>query len=134
LFLVFIFLFLSKKLKHSFAGYAFEQKKKLIGKKKRLEELRFFKKILDKYDKKLLHICEWLLDKFSHMDIYYDMWQTQGKYIIRNGPDDDKILKIKGHNNYKINYVFEGKLVNNFFNSQAKNQVLMSATIGDFEI
>ena len=42
-------LFLSKKLKHSFSGYAFEQKKKFIGKKKRLDELRFFQKVLDKY-------------------------------------------------------------------------------------
>jgi len=41
-------LFLSKRLKHTFYKYAFAQKKKLIGKKKRLEELRGFYEILEK--------------------------------------------------------------------------------------
>ena len=39
-------LFLSLKLKHSFQGYAFSQKKKLLVKKQRLDELREFKEVL----------------------------------------------------------------------------------------
>jgi uncharacterized protein len=40
-------LFLSLKLKHSFTGYAFSQKSKLITKKKRLDALRKFKQMLE---------------------------------------------------------------------------------------
>ena len=43
-------LFLSLKIRHSFQGYAFAQKKKLITKKKRLEELREFVSALEKAD------------------------------------------------------------------------------------
>jgi hypothetical protein len=38
---------LSLKIKHAFSGYAMSQKKKLLLKKKRLEELREFKEILE---------------------------------------------------------------------------------------
>ncbi len=41
-------LFLSLKLKHSFTGYAFSQKSKLITKKQRLDALREFRTVLDK--------------------------------------------------------------------------------------
>lgn len=40
-------LFLSLKLKHSFTGYAFSQKSKLITKKQRLDALRQFRNLLD---------------------------------------------------------------------------------------
>jgi len=40
-------LFLSLKLKHSFTGYAFSQKSKLITKKQRLDALREFKDLLE---------------------------------------------------------------------------------------
>jgi hypothetical protein len=40
-------LFLSLKIKHSFSGYAHSQKQKLLTKKKRLDELREFKVMLE---------------------------------------------------------------------------------------
>jgi hypothetical protein len=40
-------MFLSLKIKHSFQGYAFSQKKKLLVKKQRLDDLRAFKEMLE---------------------------------------------------------------------------------------
>ena len=45
-------LFLSRKIRHSFQGYAYQQKNKLLTKKKRLEELRSFEKVLQENIKK----------------------------------------------------------------------------------
>ena len=89
---------------------------------------------LDKQDKKILFIIEWIKDKYSHLDIYLNLWSKYPNFIVRNGPEDNKILKIKGHDQYKINFVLEGYLVNEFFNKQANNEILLSATIGECEM
>jgi len=72
-------LFISQKVKHSFSGYAYAQKKKLLGKKRRLDELREFEKILLKgveEGKKTIGDLD-LIDVTSF--IHYDI--TTGKEI-----------------------------------------------------
>lgn len=84
-------LFLSLKIKHSFGGYAHAQKKKLLTKKKRLDELRSFNEVLEQAMLQGAGTVGQMVEKLDMVEVH-----TKKKYHPEtNTIGEHKVKKLK---------------------------------------
>lgn len=91
-------------------------------------------KELSKKDKEVLFVCTWLENRHLKFKTYNKVMEQVGhKHMVINSVFDSK-TKTYDKKKFTINCVYEEWLVNEFFNNKSKNELMMTATIGDYNL